>query len=89
MVKRKFKRVKDCVKEKQYVIDVDVDGYPAELKQLWLWAKETLKDGRAHSFQLCKDAFGSTTKHVIFLSDIHALCSGGEISGSTICYYIK
>ncbi|XP_074352965.1 uncharacterized protein LOC141692127 [Apium graveolens] len=63
-------------------------NYPSALKRLWTWANDALADGRTKSFELSKEAFGATKKQVIFLSDIHAVCSGGEIAGSIICIYI-
>ncbi|XP_074356066.1 uncharacterized protein LOC141695742 [Apium graveolens] len=37
---------------------------------------------------LSKEAFGLTKKQIMFLSDIHAVCSRGEMAGSVICLYI-
>lgn len=34
-------------------------------------------------------SFGSTKNQVLFLSDVLALCSGGEISGTVICMFIN
>lgn len=78
----------DCVQEPEYVVEFGAD-YPPILKGLWLWAKDSLRDDRTITFELKEEAFKSTAKQVLFLSDIHALCSGGEISGSVICMYIK
>lgn len=64
-------------------------NYPSALNRLWTWAKDSLSDGRTISFQLSKEAFGLTRKQSIFLSDIHAVCSGGEMAGSVICLYIQ
>ncbi|XP_074377269.1 uncharacterized protein LOC141718784 [Apium graveolens] len=64
-------------------------NYPPILKRLWLWEKNALADGQVNSFFLCQEAFGVTAKKALFLSDVHALCSGGEISGSTICIFIN
>lgn len=85
---KKYKKVADCVEVPAYVLDMGPD-YPPSLKRLWLWAKDALKDGQATTFELCEEAFGSTKKQCLFLSDIYALCSGGEISGSVICIFIK
>ncbi|KAK1384205.1 hypothetical protein POM88_021940 [Heracleum sosnowskyi] len=62
---------------------------PPVLKHLWLWAKNALTDGQVSTFLLSQEAFGSTNKKTIFLSDVHALCSGDEISGSIICMFIN
>lgn len=78
----------DIVKKPEFVLDMG-DDYPPTLKHMWLWAKEALKDGKTSRFVLCKEAFGSAKKQVLFLSDFHALCAGGEISGSVICLFIK
>lgn len=78
----------DIVKTPEPELEMGHD-YPPMLKRMWLWAKEALKDGQTVKFDLCKEAFGSTKKQVIFLSDVHALCAGGEISGSVICLFIK
>lgn len=83
-----MKKVNDLVSEPDYVVTMGPD-YPATLKKLWLWASDTLKDGRSHSFQLSQEAFGSTDKQCLFQSDIKALCFGGEISGAVICMFIK
>jgi hypothetical protein len=93
MMGKKFKKVKDCVRatqeeEEEYVLEIGPD-YPHSLKRLWLWAKNALKDGHVTSFQLCQQAFGSTSKKALFLSDVYALCSGGQISGSVICIFAK
>ena len=85
---RRWKKVTDCVQEPKYVVEFGAD-YPPSLKRLWLWAKDALTDGRTITFHLREEAFASTNKQVLFLSDIHALCSGGEISGSVICLFIK
>lgn len=75
-------------REPEFVVNMG-PNYPPSLKRLWIWASEALTDGRTCSFELCEDAFGSNKKQVIFLSDVHALCFGGEISGSIICMYIQ
>ncbi|XP_074362103.1 uncharacterized protein LOC141702302 [Apium graveolens] len=85
---KKWKKVKDCVPEPEYVLDMGAN-YPPVLKRLWLWAKNALADGQVNSFYLCQEAFGVTAKKALFLSDVHALCSGGEISGSTIYIFIN
>ncbi|XP_074373659.1 uncharacterized protein LOC141714009 [Apium graveolens] len=58
------------------------------MKRLWTWVKEALSCGRTISFELSKEAFGFTKKQIMFLSDIHAVCSGGEMAGSVICLFI-
>lgn len=88
MVAKKFKKLNDCVLEPEFVVDMGPD-YPPSLKRLWIWAKEALAGGRTLTFQLSQEAFALTTKQAIFLSDVHALCSGGEISGSVICLFVK
>lgn len=64
-------------------------NYPSALNRLWAWAKDALADGRTMCFELSREAFGSTKKQVILLSDIHAVCSGGEMAGSIICLFIQ
>ncbi|XP_017221133.2 uncharacterized protein LOC108197904 [Daucus carota subsp. sativus] len=64
-------------------------NYPSALKRLWTWAKDALSDGQTVSFELSEEAFGSTKKRAIFVSDIHAVCSGGEMLGSVICIYMN
>lgn len=90
---KKLKKLKDCgkapkVEEEEYVLEFSPD-YPPLVKRMWLWAKNALKGGRVTSFQLCQQAFGSTGKKALFLSDVYALSSGGEISGSVICMFAK
>ncbi|KAL8089261.1 hypothetical protein AgCh_038888 [Apium graveolens] len=85
-IKKTFKVVADV--EPEFVLEMG-ENYPSELKRLWTWAQGALADGRTISFDLCKEAFASTKKHVIYLSDIYAVCSGGEISGSVICLFIQ
>lgn len=82
--------MKECLNKTnaEYVVNMGAD-YPPSLKRLWVWANENLKDGLSYSFNLCEEAFGSTQKQVLFLSDVHALCFEGELSGSTICIYIQ
>ena len=80
--------MKDLDTEPEYVLNVGPDFSPT-LKRLWLWAKDALVDGRTSTFMLSEEAFGSTPKKALFLSDIYALCAGGEMSGSFICMYIK
>lgn len=87
-MEKKWKKVTDCVLQEEYVLDMDAD-YPPVLKRLWLWAKKALTDGQVSTFLLSEEAFGSTNKKAIFLPDVHALCSGDEISGSIICMFIK
>ncbi|VFQ63942.1 unnamed protein product [Cuscuta campestris] len=62
--------------------------YPFPLKHLWLWEKDALADDRSISFQLSEEAFAIEKKLLVFLSDIHALCSGGDIAGSIITIYL-
>lgn len=88
IVPKKYKKVTDIVQEPEFVLDMGAD-YPLHLKRLWLWAKDALKDGQTTTFELCQEAFGSTKKQVLFLSDVYALCYGGEISGSVICMFIN
>ncbi|XP_063942744.1 uncharacterized protein LOC135150388 [Daucus carota subsp. sativus] len=64
-------------------------NYPSALKRLWTWAKDALSDGQTVSFELSEEAFGSTKKRAISISDIHAVCSGGEMAGSVICIYMN
>lgn len=80
-----MKNVKDCV---EYVVEMDAN-YPPSLKRLWLWAKGTLVDRETAPFELSAEAFGSTKKQRLFLSDVYALCTRGEISASIICIYIQ
>lgn len=72
----------------EYWVDIGPD-FPPAMKRLWLWAKDALADGRASTFLISEEAFGSTAKKALFLSDIHALSCGGEMSGGIICLYIK
>ena len=88
MMPKKFKNMRELGEEPEYVLHMG-DDYLVNLKRLWLWAKDALKDGQTTNFQLCEEAFGATRKQLIFLSDIYALCSGGEISTSVICMFIK
>lgn len=80
----------DCLADRnvEYAVNMGAN-YPPSLKRLWVWANEALKDGLTYPFKLSEEAFGSSQKQVLFLSDVHALCFGGEISGSTICIYIQ
>ncbi|XP_074347013.1 uncharacterized protein LOC141685832 [Apium graveolens] len=82
---KKWKHVKDCVEE--YVVKMG-PNYLHALKRLWIWANEALSNGQTTSFKLCQEAFGSTKKYCLFLSDVYALCTGGEVSASIICIYI-
>ncbi|XP_074326680.1 uncharacterized protein LOC141664626 [Apium graveolens] len=93
------KTKKSCAKKmkKMYKVIEDVEpelvvqigpNYPSVMKRLWTWAKEALSGGRTISFELSKEAFGFTKKQIMFLSDIHVVCSGGEIAGSVICLFI-
>lgn len=79
----------DCVLEDDEYANVTGDDYSPSLRRLWLWAKDRMADGRAMYFELSQNAFASTEKQALFLSDIHALCSGGEIAASVICIFIK
>lgn len=88
IVEKKWKKVKDCVTHEEYVLEIGAD-YPPILKRLWLWAKNALAEGKVSTFLLSDEAFGSTNKKAIFLSDVHALCAGDEISGSIISMYMK
>lgn len=88
LTEKKFKKVAECVSQPELVAKMGPEFHQS-LNHLWLWASDTLKDGRTLAFKLHEDAFGSGKKNVMFLSDVHALCFGGEISGSTICYFIK
>ncbi|XP_074337457.1 uncharacterized protein LOC141674646 [Apium graveolens] len=63
-------------------------NYPSALKRLWTWAKNSLSDGQTFSFELSKQAFGLSKKQTMFLSDVHTVCSRGEMAGSVICLYI-
>ncbi|XP_063940008.1 uncharacterized protein LOC108203822 [Daucus carota subsp. sativus] len=85
-IKKSSKLIDEYV-EPELVVDMG-PNYPSALNRLWTWAKDSLSDGRTISFQLSKEAFGLTRKQSIFLSDIHAVCSGGEMAGSVICLYI-
>lgn len=84
---KKWNNVMDCAAV-EYVVEMGPD-YPSSLKRLWLWAKDALSDGWTITFNMCREAFGSTKKQCLFLSDVHALCTRGEISASIICIYIK
>ena len=64
-------------------------NYPSALKRLWAWAKDALSNDQTVSFELSEAAFGCTKQRAIFLSDIHAVCSGGEMAGSVICIFMK
>ena len=55
---RKMKKMNDLVSEPEYAVTMGPD-FPADLKKLWLWASDSLKDGRSHTFQLSEEAFGS------------------------------
>ena len=74
--------------ENEFVVQMG-EGYPCALKRLWLWANDAMQDGRAVAFHLQQEAFGLTKKQHVFLEDVHALCSGGEMPGSIICIYIQ
>lgn len=76
------------VPEKELAVEMYAN-YPKLLKRLWSWAQINMKGDKSVIFHVTEAAFGSTKNQVLFLSDIHALCTGGEISGSTICMYIK
>ena len=65
MIPKKFKNMRELGEEPEFVLQMD-DDYPSNLKRLWLWAKDALKDGQATKFQLCEEAFGATKKQVIF-----------------------
>lgn len=67
-----------------------MDGdYPSALNRLWTWAHVALSDGQTTGFELSEEAFGFKKKQVVFLSDIHAVCSRGEMAGSVICLFIQ
>ncbi|XP_074374711.1 uncharacterized protein LOC141715128 [Apium graveolens] len=91
--KSKIKKTKKTYKVLKHVepeLTVEMGAnYPSALNRLWTWAKVALAHGETVSFTLCKEAFGSTKKHVIYLSDIYAVCTGGEMSGSVICLFIQ
>ena len=84
--KKTYKLVQDI--QPELVVPMGAN-YPSALKRLWTWAKDALSDGQTVSFELSEEAFGSTKKRAIFISDIHAVCSGGEMAGSVICIYMK
>lgn len=81
-----FKEIEEC--EHKLVVEMD-SSYPPALNRLWTWASDALTDGRTIGFELSEEAFGLKKKQVMFLSDIHAVCSGGEMAGSIICLYIQ
>ncbi|WOG95172.1 hypothetical protein DCAR_0414475 [Daucus carota subsp. sativus] len=69
------------------MVEMAADSPPI-LKRLLDWGKDALDDDRTISFPLCEKAFGSNKKKVLYLTDVQALCCGGEISGSIICMCI-
>nr|XP_017233097.1 PREDICTED: uncharacterized protein LOC108207150 [Daucus carota subsp. sativus] len=85
---RKMKKMNDLVSEPEYAVTMGPD-FPVDLKKLWLWASDSLKDGRSHTFQLSEEAFGSKDRKRLFQSDMKALCFGGAISGAVICMFIN
>ena len=93
-----LQKAKKKGKKKTYKLVADVEpklvvemraNYPSALNRLWTWAKGALADERTVSFQLSHEAFGSTKKMAIYLSDIYSVCSGGEMSGSVIVLFIQ
>ena len=84
--KKTYKLVDDV--EPELVVEMGAN-YPSALNRLWTWAKGALADERTVSFQLSQEAFGSTKKMAIYLSDIYSVCSGGEMSGSVIVLFIQ
>ncbi|KAL8099890.1 hypothetical protein AgCh_032225 [Apium graveolens] len=84
-MKKMYKVIEDV--EPELVVQIG-PNYPSAMKRLCTWAKEALSGGRTISFELSKEAFGFTKKQIMFLSDIHAVCSGGEMAGSVICLFI-
>ncbi|XP_074369111.1 uncharacterized protein LOC141709393 [Apium graveolens] len=82
---KKWKHVKDCIEE--YVVKMG-PNYLHALKCLWIWENEALSNDQTTSFKLSQEALGSTKKYCLFLSDVYALCTRGEISASIICIYI-
>ena len=85
-MKKTYKVIEDV--EPELVVQIG-PNYPSAMKRLWTWAKEALSGGRTISFELSKEAFGFTKKQIMFLSDIHAVCSGGKMAGSVICLFIQ
>lgn len=85
-MKKSYKVVEQV--EPELVVEIGAN-YPSALNRLWTWAKDALSDGRTVTFELSKEAFGSGKKQTIFYSDIHAVCSGGEMAGSVICIFIQ
>ncbi|XP_074364047.1 uncharacterized protein LOC141704771 [Apium graveolens] len=85
-MKKTYKVIEDV--EPELVVQIG-PNYPSAMKRLWTWAKEALSGGRTIYFELSKEAFGFTKKQIMFLSDIHAVCSGGEMAGSVICLFIQ
>ncbi|XP_074359751.1 uncharacterized protein LOC141699833 [Apium graveolens] len=75
-MKKTYKVIEDV--EPELVVQIG-PNYPSAMKRLWTWAKEALSGGRKISFELRKEAFGFTKKQIMFLSDIYAVCSGGEM----------
>ncbi|XP_074326691.1 uncharacterized protein LOC141664637 [Apium graveolens] len=84
-MKKTYKVIEDV--EPELVVQIG-PNYPSAMKRLWTWAKEALSGGRTISFELSKEAFGFTKKQIMFLSNIHVVCSGGEMVGSVICLFI-
>ncbi|XP_074327151.1 uncharacterized protein LOC141665067 [Apium graveolens] len=83
--KKSYKLIEDV--EPELVVEMS-GNYPSALKHLWTWAKNSLSNGQTFSFELSKQAFGLSKKQIMFLSDVHAVCSRGEMAGSVICLYI-
>ncbi|XP_074356113.1 uncharacterized protein LOC141695800 [Apium graveolens] len=86
-IRKSCNLIDEEVVEPELVVDMG-RNYPSPLNHLWTWVKGSLSNGRTIFFQLGKEAFGMTKKEIMFLSDIHAVCSGGEMAGSVICLYI-
>ncbi|XP_074351777.1 uncharacterized protein LOC141690921 [Apium graveolens] len=84
--KKSYKFIEDV--EPELVVEMG-GNYPSALKRLWTWAKNSLSDGQTFSFELSKQAFGLTKKKTMFLSDVHAVCSRGEMAGSIMCLHIR
>ncbi|XP_074327418.1 uncharacterized protein LOC141665338 [Apium graveolens] len=84
-IKKTYKVIEDV--EQELVVQIG-QKYPSAMKRLWTWAKEALSGGRTISFKLSKETFGFTKKQIMFLSDIHAVFSGGKMVGSVICLFI-
>ncbi|KAL8110818.1 hypothetical protein AgCh_026525 [Apium graveolens] len=87
---KKMKKTYEVIEDVEPELVVQIGpNYPSTMKCLWTWVKEALSGGRTISFELSKEAFGFTKKQIMFLSDIHAVCSGGEMAGSVICLFIN